>query len=420
MENRKKERDAADAAWMLMATIVVRATMFLVNIFTARLVSINDFGAFSLVRSTIIFMESLVSNTFGLAVTRKSALGLADPKKIKTLFISSASVVMSFAALVAVAILVTTSFVNLQERSIPISDGIIEVGIFVLLSVSMATLTQNQVIGMGRYKDVAFGALVATTISSITIFLTRNNYSIYWALIVIAIYYVTAVSYYWIVVFRGYMSETVKWFDVKREVLSGLLEARWLMLGVAVNGGAFWLGRILLLNSENGLFDAAMFDAAFQILSFIMLFSNSVYSAIFPKMVRREMESGSPSVGCSIDVLKVTLLLVLALIVLVWLFSEQFLGLYGPEYAPAEPVLKILAFSGLSFTAALHFNRLMVAREQRHHLAAAAVLGAGSMHLCYYLLGYDANGLSVGVNVYYCSGLIYYMWNVGILRGKRS
>lgn len=317
----------SDAAWNLGTTILNRIVPLLISVLVAQILGKELFGEYSMLRGTISAIA--VFANFGLAITTTKEIAANNDDEVKLLRTVSTAMYSSLilAVLGSGFIIVSAPF---------ISNHFLGGGKFVadlrLLSLMLILMVLSGVLqgisnGLREYK-ASFIANALTLIIS----LPASFYLIYsygysgavWAMISHA--FCMFVALFYIVyskVFReiGWVVQTSS-----RRLLDYLKLASPILLVQIIPTPMFWYARTLLVKKSGGFSEVGSFDAAYQILTIIMMVTGSLSLISLPVFTR------SKDVNTFKNVMKVNAIVSVLLVTLFCAIAPIIVRVYGAEF----------------------------------------------------------------------------------------
>lgn len=410
--------------WLLIGNSIGRLSMFLTNIIAARFLSQELFGQFMMIRSTISMIEGIISGSLGSPIIKRVAETSHQNKEslkvvISTLFVVNISIALLFSTLLY---LTTPSIINtffISEKNL--INGLY-IGIAILIATTLATLIQNILIGLEQYKKLAFSGIVSSLLSFPLIVILIYSFELYGAIVGVALYFTIdfIVKYIQFKKVYSYKIFLFKNLDVKNESKNILKFSIPLFLSVIINGIAFWYARVLTINDTHGFESIAIFDAAFQWMTVIMIITGATTSATLPMLSK----SLSKKVNDSKNVFKINLIVNLSISIIMAsifiIFSKNIMAIYGENYVVGKTDLIILSITSIFFTLAVIYNRLMVASNKSWIIFFATSVGVLVLYITYYLKIFEeSQNLSLSILSYYFTiSMIYLVFNTIIKKEK--
>lgn len=406
---------------LLISNSVGRLAMFLANIFAARMLSQDAFGQFAMIRNTISSVEGLNSGTLGSTIIKKVAeTNHSEKEKLPTLLTTIFIINFIISLILMLAIFFNIDFIvdKFFIGSSEIVQGLY-IGIFILISSSFATLTQNILIGFEEYKKLSIMSIITSVVSIPTIFILIYYFKLNGALFGIVFYF----SLDFILKFLYYKKLSLEFIfnfkDFKLEATKILLFSYPLFLAVIINTISFWYARVLLVNKTNSFEEIAIFDAAFQWLTIIMIITSSTTNVALP-MLNKVIENTKDLA----NIFKINLFINIVISILIAsifiIFSKYIMSIYGKVYVAGFKTLEVLSATAIFFTIATIYNRYMISIHKTWLLFFAASIGSLSMFaLLLYNEKLSSLILSYAFLSYYLSGSILYVIMYFIVNYKK-
>jgi len=272
--------------FLIIGNSIGRLAIFLANIFAARILSQEEFGQFSMIRNTISSIEGLISGTLGSTVIKQVAQFSNEEKEnisyiLSTIFILN----ITIAFIVSLFIFFGADFIveKFLLNNTNLINGL-DIGIFIWIATTFSTLIQNILIGLEEFKKLAILSIISSSISIPLIFILIYFFQFNGALFGIVSYF----SFDFIIKYIYYKKFNYKIkFEIqifKKQSKELLLFSTPLLLAVLINSFTFWYARIIIINETNSFEEIALFDAAFQWLTIIMIITGATTSVVLPML----------------------------------------------------------------------------------------------------------------------------------------
>ena len=283
----------SSSLWLLIGNSIGRLAMFLANIFAARMLSQEAFGQFAMIRSTISSIEGLISGSLGSTVIKKIAQTNHEEKEnlpyiLSTIFILNVLI----AIIISIFIFFGADFI--VEKFLLNNTKLINalnIGILILITTTFANLIQNILIGFEEFRKLAILSIITSTLSIPTIFILIYFFQFYGALFGI-IFYFTLDSFIKYFYFKKLSILTKFELDkFKNESKNILIFIFPIFLTFLINGFSFWYARVLVVNGTNSFEEIAIFDAAFQWLTIIMIITTATTNVVLPKLSKTNSDN---------------------------------------------------------------------------------------------------------------------------------
>ncbi|MGA1933802.1 oligosaccharide flippase family protein [Arcobacter sp. YIC-464] len=401
----------SSSLWLLIGNSIGRLAMFLANIFAARLLTQDQFGQFAMIRNTISSVEGLISGTLGSTVIKKVAETSHNEKEnlpylLSTIFIIN--IIISFC--ISLILFFFSDFIveKFFLNNITVINALY-IGIIILVTTTFSTLMQNILIGFEEFRKIATLSLITSTISIPIIFLSIYFFGLYGGLFGVSFYFAFdfMVKYFYYKKLNHKTKFELEKF--KNESKRILLFSTPLLLAVIINAFTFWYARVLVINETNSFKEIAIFDAAFQWLTIIMIITSATTNVAL-SMLSKTSNDNTETKNIFITNLLVNLGISVVIAFVFMLFSKEIMSLYGKDYIIGSTTLIILSITSIFFTLATLYNRYMVSISKIWLLFFAALLGSIFMFI-YLSFQKNLNSeiLANSFLIYFLSGTIMYI-----------
>jgi O-antigen/teichoic acid export membrane protein len=405
----------SSSLWLLIGSSIGRLAMFLANIFAARMLSQEAFGQFAMIRSTISSIEGLISGTFGSTIIKEVARSSHEEKKnlpyiLSTIFILN--IIIAFS--ISIFIFFGADFIVekfLLNNTILINA--LNIGILILITTTFANLIQNILIGFEEFRKLAILSIITSILSIPTIFILIYFFQFYGALFGI-IFYFTLDSFIKYFYFKKLNILTKFELDkFKNESKSILIFIFPIFLTFLINGFSFWYARVLVVNGTNSFEEIAIFDAAFQWLTIIMIITTATTNVVLPKLSKTNSDNKEKRKIFFLGLI-VNFLISFIISITFISFSKEIMSIYGNNYIRGYETLNILAITSIVFTISLYLNRFSISNNKSWILFIASFFGSIAMFsLIYFNLdALNIKYLAWSFFTYYCATIIIYLLKI--------
>jgi O-antigen/teichoic acid export membrane protein len=361
----------SSSLWLLIGNSVGKFALFLISIFAARILSQEAFGQFTIIRNTISSIEGIRSGTLGSTVIKKIAETSHNEKEklpylLSTIFILNIiiSIVLSLFLFIFSDLIIKNFFLDNTHLL-----NALYIGIFILISTTFSTLI---LIGFEEYKKIANLSVITSIVSIPTIFLLIYFFKFYGALFGVVFYY----SFDFIVKYGYYKkiqtSLLHNYIVFKKYVLEFFRLSLPLFFSMIVNLFSFWYIRILVVNNANGFKEIAIFDAAYQWLTIIMLITGATTNVALSMLSKKNEEHKKIF---SLNLL-INFLIAFFISLIFIVFAEQIMTIYGNNYKEGKYVLIILSLTSIFFTLSAIYNRYYVANNKPINILISVLISS--------------------------------------------
>ncbi len=369
----------SSSLWLLIGNSIGRLAMFLANIFAARMLSQEAFGQFAMIRNTISSIEGLISGTLGSTVIKQVAQSSHEEKEnlpyiLSTIFILN--IIIAF--IISIFIFFGADFI--VEKFLLNNTNLVNalyIGIFILITTTFSNLMQNILIGLEEFRKLATLSIITSSITIPMIFILIYFFQFYGALFGVVFYFgfdfVIKYLYYkklkYILIFR--------YIEFKKYISYIFFFSTPLFFSIIINLFSFWYLRILVINESNGFKEIAIFDAAYQWLTVIMIITGATTNVAL-SMLSKKNNSKIFYINLLINFL-ISLIFAIFFI----LFSETIMLIYGENYADGYFILIILSITSIFFTLSAVYNKYFISINKSKYILISVFLSSLSMFIFY-------------------------------------
>ena len=369
----------SSSLWLLIGNSIGKLAMFLANIFAARMLSQEAFGQFTMIRNTISSIEGLISGTLGSTVIKQVAQSSHEEKEnlpyiLSTIFILN--IIIAF--IISIFIFFGADFI--VEKFLLNNTNLVNalyIGIFILITTTFSTLMQNILLGLEEFRKLATLSIITSSITIPMIFILIYFFQFYGALFGVVFYFgfdfVIKYLYYkklkYILIFR--------YIEFKKYISYIFFFSTPLFFSIIINLFSFWYLRILVINESNGFKEIAIFDAAYQWLTVIMIITGATTNVAL-SMLSKKNNSKIFYINLLINFL-ISLIFAIFFI----LFSETIMLIYGENYADGYFILIILSITSIFFTLSAVYNKYFISINKSKYILISVFLSSLSMFIFY-------------------------------------
>jgi O-antigen/teichoic acid export membrane protein len=352
--------------WLFIGNSIGRLSMFLTNIIVARVLSQENFGEFSMIRNTISIIEGLVSGTLGSpTVKRVAEVSNGNQQNLNVLIKSLLILNLSISAVLVILIfilspyIVETFFIG-QERMI---KGLY-IGSIILIATILSGLIQNIFIGREEYRKLAKLSVYTSLISFPLVLIFINSFGLNGALFGVALYFFLdfSIKYLQLKKIDMFSADSIDFQPLLSESKKLLLFSYPLLGSIVLTSFSFWYARVMIVESS-GFSTIAIFDAAFQWLTIIMIITGATTSVLLP-MFSKNIQKGKEKEFNKILLVNlfVNFIITVLFASIFILFSKEIMSLYGKNYIVGYQVLQILSITAIFFSLSSIMNKVYISK----------------------------------------------------------
>jgi O-antigen/teichoic acid export membrane protein len=352
----------SNSFWLLIGSSIGRLSMFLTNIVAARLLSQDEFGQFSMIRNTVSTLEGVISGTIGTPIIKRSAEKYNNDSfntVFKILFIIN----LIISAILASSILLFAPYITeiFFEGNIVIIQGLY-IGAFLLIATSLSTFIQNIFIGIEKYQKLAVASLYTSLLSFPIILFLIDSYKLYGAIYGIVLYFLIdfIFKYNQFKKLKLKQSKKINMRLLKDEAKKLFFFSYPLFGAVLISSISFWYARVIIINTD-GFSSLAVFDAAFQWLTIIMIITGTTTSVVLPMLSKINQKKDSNQYQKTILAnIGINLIISSCFAFIFAFFSKEIMSIYGENYTEGYKVLVILSVTSIFFSLSSIMNKVYI------------------------------------------------------------
>ena len=403
----------SSSLWLLIGNSIGRLAMFLANIFAARMLSQEAFGQFAMIRNTITSIEGLVSSSLSSPIIKNISHSVHNQNKDLSKLLSTIFVLNFFIGIFLLVVLfLNTNFIIEQFflGNMNLVNGFY-VGLFILITTMSSTVLKSILIGFEKFKELSNLSIISSAISIPIILFLIYFYNFYGALFGVGIYFLVDS----LIKYQYYKKLNNKFIfnskDIIIESKKLLLFSTPLFISIVINSFTFWYARVLIVNETNGFKDIAVFDAAFQWLTVIMIITGATTSVALTMLSKVSAENKKDSRKIFILNLIVNFFIAFSISIVFIIFSKQIMGLYGENYLVGILTLKILAVVSIFFTLSSLVNKFIIVNSNIYIIPISSLIASFSLFFSLNIIeNYTASEkLSIAFFIFYFINFIMYI-----------
>ncbi|WP_276390449.1 oligosaccharide flippase family protein [Eudoraea chungangensis] len=276
--------------WISIGSILSKGLLFFASIILARILSILEYGEYSMVKSTIDSFLVFASMGIGLTTTKYiSELKDFDKENTSSLIGAAISLVLILSILIATLVIVfskdiTIRLLNNSSIQIPLI-----IGSFSLVFIAINSTQMGALLGMQSYKQTSISNLIRGVLMFFGLCVGGYLYGVTGALTgnLIALVLVTFVL-------QALLRSEAKKIDVfinlenwKSSVKKIYKFALPASLSSIIIAPSIWILNTILVNQTNGYEELGLFNAVLIFILAIQMFNGSINEVLLPLFLSR-------------------------------------------------------------------------------------------------------------------------------------
>lgn len=378
-----------------------------------------------MIRSTTSMVSNFVTGALGPSVTKKVA-EISDteeeklPALLQSVFIVNAVTLFLFALIIIYlsSWIVDTFFLEASNLTVALY-----IAFFLLTGSTLSFLTQNILIGFERFKNLAHISIIVSVISIPVILLMINAFELYGALVGVSLYFILDFTLKYL-----FLKSLIKHINFKTS-LNNIVQASQklisfsfpLILSLIISSGTFWYAKVVVLNTSHDFSEIAIFDAAYQWITIIMLITGSTTSVALPMLSKAFGSKDNKEVSKVFYLnLVVNIGISVSIATLFIIFSKEIMSLYGEKYVRGSNVLILLSLTSIMFSISSIYNRYMITHNKVWVIFVATLFGMVALfYVLYILMHLKIVGLAWAFFSYYSTTILIYLITVFYSKFKR-
>lgn len=372
--------------------IVGFLSALLLSIITARLLGPSRFGSYTLVTFTLTVAELLSSLGLANLVAKYLAEFSGDEnKEIRSGILFYAIKIKFIATLIVVFTLIAFSrhFANFY------SDIKLVVYIIVsaigLLPAGMAMIFSSAIMGLQKYKYLAYRALVISPLQVIlALLILKMGYGVIGLVSVNVVVSIIAFLFYFSLL-RIKIGFEFHFFALPLEIKKKLFQYNWQLALIVLVDAIIWRrSEVFFLGRFHPPSEVAYYGLAYGVIERTIIFLPLIFTGVLMPAISElyGKRKNHTLQKVYINSLRYISMVSVPICVTMMLLARPLIGLlYGKDYLPAIPVLQILIISGCAYTVGtIQASVLYGTENQRYILKWNVFFALGNLMLDFILI----------------------------------
>ncbi|HBC3894928.1 hypothetical protein ACUVJI_12355 [Vibrio parahaemolyticus] len=396
---------------LLICNVLLRGTIFSINLIAANLLPQNQYGQLSMFRQTATLLEGFISGAFGTIEIKE----ISTKKNNKT--ISSIIALNVFLLLVLFCFIFYFSSSLVEKISFPFSPLVLSLLLFIFItSIRFTSLSLNIYLGLENFIEIFKVCVISCFLCMPLAFYISNNFGLIGCLISTVITYFICSIFYIISLFRKKYLVFDDIISFKYKLL--IKQVGIVFLSILCSSWTLWYMRVLVSRTNNGLVEIANFDIVFQFLTVIMMVTGATTSVLIPRLAD---SSESKTKNIFINFL-INYVVIILFALLIYLLGDELLSLSGESYMTKDnhDMLVLIMIGALFFTSSSIMNKISISKDCFWIVFISSVIS--SIYSLSYLLyngTYDAQSLVMGYINFYMISFLTYLLLVSFVKFKK-
>jgi O-antigen/teichoic acid export membrane protein len=340
-------RLSAGVFWSIVGTVVSRGLMLVSSVLIARMLGLEVFGEFGMVRSTVTMFVVFAGFGLGLTATKHVAeFRESAPERAGDVIVLSWLVAAVTGAVIGIALMIGAPWLAEKSINAPHLTGVLRIGSIILFFSALTGAQTGALSGFEAFKTIArvnlFVGLLSFPVMIIGAY-TGGLYGAVWALAI-------NTGFHWLLNHFALCRE-MKRFNITLSLRNCGRERPMLwrfslpavLSGVMV-GPAGWVCNAILVNQLGGYAALGIFTAAFQV-SLLIATANGIVGQVFLPICATTFEKKTPRFDFINIIFPwcVGIFLSLPFMCIPELWSSLFGGEYAGESMNVTTVLVLMA-----------------------------------------------------------------------------
>ncbi len=271
--------------WTLVESVAVASGNFLAAVITARLLGLEDFGAFSIIRSTVYMMASVAGMGLGLTATKHIAeLRKSDSERLNNIMGLCSVIAVGTSLCFAGALLLFAHQIAAYSLGVPQIADQLRLAAFYIFFVTINGFQIGILVGFEAFAQLAkinliqvSASLTVTALFTWAWGLTGASMSLVTTALISCFFHHLAVRAELI---RANIKISYAHLWREKDILTGFTFPA--ALSVVIGAISVWFGNAIIVRQADGLAQMAIFAAAFNVRSLIMFIPSLVNRVASP------------------------------------------------------------------------------------------------------------------------------------------
>jgi len=348
----------SNSFWSLLSSVVMRGHLFLIGIILARILGAELYGQFVFLRSTIQLLETAVGISFGLAISRYITTDIPKFKKNDVIF-TNFLVSFLLSLIVSSCFYIFSESISASLFSDVAHAHLIQLSVFYILFSNMFHTLIGILKGEQKFKVVFVGNAIVAVLNILVTISLAYYFSLKGAVISLVIFSIMqlCILLYFTCNFSSFLL-AINLKKLKLDLPSLKHFSFPLLLSGLAAPLAIWFLNVLIAGYNEGFKELSYFNSAYQVFAIIIFIPIALSDAMYPIL--------NKYVGTKKFVKLVTFcfLVVLGissfLSMLVFMFSEDIMGIYGSDFVVGSKYLEILAVAAIFSSLLTFLGRVVI------------------------------------------------------------
>lgn len=338
----------SDSVYSLISSLVLKAVVFISSIIIARIFGPEEFGKYGIVISTVNMVMIFASLGLGMTLTKYVAEYKDDPYRLSSYVIGSISIGLGLSTIISVCLYALSTDLAIYFFHDETLSPLLKFSALMVFSNCFIGLSVGALQGFRQFKLLFYSNVLIAVLLTALLLLALHNGTVNDVLHAMLLSSV----------FDNFIKFSILAYCLKKYKYSFVIPTLAVykkIISFAVptllNGICFlpflWYSKTLLVIGDKGLYQAGLFDAAYQWLTLIMLLTGAISTAIFPVLSKNNNDF--------IKVYKFGLLtsiiIPFLLVVIIYPLRVQISDLYGPGYEELMDLIPISIVISIFYSA---------------------------------------------------------------------
>lgn len=412
-------RFGADTVLMTVGVMVNKLAILAVNILLARFSSTETYGVFALLRNTVNMLETTFSSSVTPVVVKMSGSEYGDGASF-----SRTNSLLLVISLALVIIASTPLWLLAGPISVALFDRLqpdyVRLGLLMLIMTNASGVIASLLVTGRQTRFLPAASIAAAPLGVLVAWVYVPEAPVFAAIVALILIH----SVEFVIKISAAIWKKIVSLEGLRSPPQGILamfttSLTILVISSALNAIAFWLLRLLLVNTTGAFTSLAQFDVAFQYLAVEMMVINNAVTIFQSRSAKVSGTDPEEAQRINRTGIQLTALIAAAACATNLVFAEFMIGLYGAAYDPQ--LLRALTVVLPVYAVAVFFNRLFVNGGKPGILLLVSSLSSIAALAFALLIMKDAYGLVWSFVIYFAiSDLVYFSCIVTKRQGRSS
>jgi O-antigen/teichoic acid export membrane protein len=393
--NYLNKKNTSESIFVLIITIVTKSLNFILNIFCARILNIESYGLYMLIRNALFTIENIISGSSSSIVIKRISSRIEDKNYVNS-YISNYILLNSILVfiLVVLFLIIPIDVFNLYFKSLIKLRYDFFIFLSLLFFILNNSFIQKVIIALDLIKFIYTSKILINLSFLYLYYLLIHRYQLYGAFYSLLLFYISDIMVS--------LTIMVKKFSYKFDLSSfnnflSIKDNAHLFISSSFTLSLFFYLRIYIVKNTNSYATIAIFDTYYQFFSFIMILTGATTSVTL-KQMSKDINLNSVK-KILFESIFVNIILVLFSGLILYLFFDIILGLYGNIFLDYKYLITIIIAISIFASISSLFNKYFIVINKTRYVTYETILS--SLATFVFVLSFHHNNLVLSMSFSY-------------------